>query len=119
MRPSKEPTADKWVLCRWKEDYIDTSVMLACIPRANDKDKLQRTGNYPLWYGLASRYPDWEVYRAKDGSDRWWIREIKYGGWRNILKDVPFLMVGAWYAHYMSQRTWAPIHFVYEETDHG
>ena len=115
MRPSKEPDHKKWALCLWSGDYPNKSVMLARFGRkSKDKEK-----PYPLWYGLASRYPQWEVYRAKDGSDRWWIQAFQYGQRHTLIKDVPFLMLGAWYSHFMNEKDWTDVHFVYEEEEHG
>lgn len=110
MRPAKAPDPEKWVLCLGADTFPNKSVMLAHFGR----DKTERK-SYPLWYGLASRYPQWEVYRAKDGSDRWWIQAFQYGQRRTLIKDVPFLMVGAWYSHFMNEKKWTDVHFVYEE----
>ena len=113
-RPSKEPTADKWHLCLCSDDYPNRSVKLACFPRKPNQLK----GDYPLWYALASRYPQWEVYRAKDGSDRWWIQDYQYGQRHTLIKDAPFLAVGAWYAKFMREDSWTAVHFIYEEVCH-
>lgn len=114
-RPSKEPTADKWVLCLGADTFPNKSVKLAWFPRArNHSDR-----GCPLWYALASRYPQWETYRAKDGSDRWWIQDYRYGQRHTLIKDVPFLAVGAWYAKFMTELGWTPVQFIYEEQDHG
>ena len=119
MRPAKAPDPEKWVLCRWEEDWPNKSAHLWWGSLLRD-GRPQRQGSYPVWRLLASRFPNWKVYRAKNGRDRWWVQTFHhgYGIWSNLIKDKPFFLVGAWLAQHMNANTESFRYFVYEEQDH-